>query len=347
MTIGNIAVQVMNEISEWKAYRQCGDLTMKQSSSVTAAREATTLRLLASAADPPLNSLRDLFALTRARAELDRMRRELKSKSDSEAPLAYQGACLLARVARSSFFPCRGQPVSGQEIGALEKLCKRYSPKGWRDVTPRLANILRRFANADRAERLLRLPETLVGQLPVAGALDQAHKRLLTKALALRIAMEVPMQASFLAALSRAQMREDGDGRHTHYTAKGEAAGELSPAGATLYKDYCDRVLYQNSHVFPGRDGRSLAAHWLREQMVEITKEHVEVGLSIADLRWVIAFIQLAYDAGAADLVRGYLGQRGNRALEPLLKLVDDWRRSGALDGYPSDGGATDADDDH
>ena len=334
-----VASQVLAEVAAWHEYRQAGDAKLAPGSPTTAIREARTLKILAAAYDPPLASLSQLMVAGRARPGLDRLRARLLESSNREAAMAYQAARLLYRIGNSGFPESQGWCVSKPEVQALDRLGRRYSPKGWKDVSFRLGDVLRPFCNAELGARLLHLPEELFLSLP-DGKLKEAQKRILTKAYALQLALEIPEKPGWLTSIVRNQMRIVDSERIVVYarpdtTAPKHILGDLSPIAISLHRSYCERVLeVGDPRLFPGRGSGSLAPNWLREQLKALTKEALGVELSFSQLRWVVAFIHLARDPGAADLIRGYLGHQGDRALEPLLKLVEDWRRSGALDSY-------------
>ncbi len=271
--------------------------------------------------------------------------------------MAYEAARTLYKMALSDFSKSLGrEPIAKGQVKEIRTLKTRYSPKGT-DVPLYLPNLLRPFTSRKRAESLQDLPYQMVAALPKCGPVSTEERKARSDAFALKLAMEMPERSAILAGLTQAHLKVfEFSGQlmiavYSNTEQTGQAIGQLSGEAVHLYLDLKSRVLDlrpNNPHLFVGRSGSAISPPGFRQRIVGVTKDQLQLkkGLSVRDLRWIIAFIHLASDANSRDLVASYLGHKKRKDIEPLLKLVEDWRRSGALASYTQQtvGGASDND---
>ena len=332
----------------WATYRQRGDAALTPVGEEIALREAQILQHLLSALDNPHSiGLEHLLELPNARTAVERTAARLRAREVGHSQaMAYDGARILSRMARCHFLASLGRAsLPKSVIGGLDELATNYAPQVDKLLPLRIRNILRKFRKRQQIERFWNLPETLGQDLIQEDTLAFHDQRRLTVACALRLAMEVPERSDLLAGLPTTAIRKSAEGNDTGYhvfraTCAYEAddvpIGELSPKAVRLHNAFLRLVRNVHPdaalpHLFLGRGQHRMSATWFRQQLVTVTKQHLDVGLSVRDIRWVMAFVTLVIDPTARDLAAGYLGHKRKAYIEPLLRLVAEWKNSGAI----------------
>lgn len=347
---GNLDAKLMAQFTAWGGYRVHGDSVLPPVGDITAAREVAILQYLVGYTDDPpsIACITALLVPRTAEAALDAMKAasERKDRHDGWGAMTYEGGRILCNIASSHFLASLGLPgLPTEDQEALEELATTYSPKSYQDVSRKLSDKLRVFTQPDRASQLLALPETLSGDLLGRQELTYHEKIRLTVAFALRLAFEVPESTARLAGIPTNAFEIVHEGTDPCVLVvlsgsapgnEGTADGDLSPEGIALYRAYLRLVRDEHKdaispYLFLGRGNDHKSPAWFSRQIAILTGDQLGISLSVRELRWVLAFLSLAQDENARDLAASYLGHKRRAYIEPLLKLVDDWRRSGAF----------------
>lgn len=339
---------LLEQFAAWGNYRIHGDSVLTPVGDTTAAREVAILQYLAGYTDDPpsIACVTALLVPSTAEASLDAMKKasELKDQDDGWGAMAYEAARILRNIANSHFLASLSLPMlPAEDCEGLDELATTYSPKGHQDLSLRLRNKLRVFSRPEKVAQFLNLPETLGAGLVAREALTFHEKTRLTVAFALRLVFEVPETAARMAGVPLDAFHEATSSTvlvhlpGSNGDDEDKADGDLSAEGIALYRGY--RRLVRDTHedvaspfLFLGRGEDHKSPAWFSRQIVMVTGNALGVGLSVQEIRWVLAFLTLVQDRHARDLAAGYLGHKRRSSIEPLLKLVDDWRQSGVFE---------------
>lgn len=338
---------LIRDIVAWTNYRQEGDAMLMAVSESTARGEAAVLRLLAEQVAERGRSLPDLLVPTVARPAVETMcaHARQRDRHDGWGSTAYSAIRVLCMVARSGFLQAQGYPAADEAtLGELYHLRAECAPKHRRDVPRRLRSKLRRLCEPDRVQQLLQLPGAAAPPCQ-AVPLNYHQRNLLTTAFALQLLIELPVLPGRLAGIRLDQVRVQQDRVSIHLRASHRSDQPdtvLSPRCGDLYRRYIAEARAHHNRadsdwLFPARTGDgSMTAAWFRVRTQTLIGQKVGCHLNIIEMRWALAFVTLALDAGARDLAAAYLGHRREAALCPLASLVTDWGRSGALERLQS-----------